>query len=225
MAAARLVIPFVLYVVGTAFVARLDDRLYPLAYSVLVVVGCLVSFALLRGKKILQPHWRVAPAVVFGLLGIGLWIALCHLGLERRVLAALPAFLNPGERVGYNPFAELGAGWPVWSFIAMRLLGIAVLVPIAEEIFWRGFLTRWLIDPEWERVEVGEYTLHSCAIVVALFTLAHPAGEWLAAATYGGLIQMLYYWKKDLWLCVVAHAVSNFVLAVYVLATGVWWLW
>ena len=105
----------------------------------------------------------------------------------------------------------------------MRLVGIAVLVPIAEELFWRGFLLRWLIDPEWEEIKLGEYTHHSCAIVVLMFTVAHP--EWLAAASYCLLINGLLYWKKDLWQCVVAHAVSNLVLAIYVLQTGHWWLW
>lgn len=221
------VIPFVIYLLGTAFIARFGDENYPICYTVVaVVVGGSILY-LLRGKQILRPHFRIGWGVAAGLVGIALWIALCHLHLEKQLTALLPDFLRvrvePSERVGYNPLEHLSAGFQIWSFIAVRLVGIAVLVPIAEELFWRGFLLRWLIDPEWEKIKPGEYTHHSCAIVVLMFTVAHP--EWLAAASYCLLINGLLYWKKDLWLCVVAHAVSNLVLAIYVLQTGHWWLW
>ena len=224
--AAPYIVPFVLYLLGTSFIARFGDEWYPLAYSSVVVVVGIATVYLLRGKKLFQPHWKVGWGLLFGLVGIALWIAFSHLQLERQAAALLPSFLSflkPGERVSYNPFEALGYGVAGWGFISIRLVGIAVLVPIAEELFWRGFLLRWIIDPEWERVSLGEYTWQSCALVTLMFTLAHP--EWLAAATYCLLINALLYWKKDLWLCIVAHATSNLALALYVLATGTWWLW
>ena len=60
-------------------------------------------------------------------------------------------------------------------------------------------------------------------IVILLFTVAHP--EWLAAAVYCALLNGLFYWKKCLWCCIVAHSVSNLVLGAYILTTGAWWLW
>ena len=216
------VIPFVLYLFGTSFLARFGDAWYPLLYGGLVL-GMLVYLVwLLVGKPILRPHWRVLPAVAVGLIGIGLWIGLASLHVEEQFAQWLPAWLRPEPRVAYNPLEHL-SGASAWAFISVRLLGIAVVVPLAEELFWRGFLLRWLIDPEWERVPLGEFTLSSCLTVTLMFTLAHP--EWLAAAVYCLLINGLLYWKKDLWLCVVAHGVSNLVLAVYVLITGAWWLW
>lgn len=217
------VLPFALYLLGTNVVARFGDRWYPLTYSILVAIVLATTWWLLRHSKAIQPHWKVAPAVGVGLLGIVLWILLSKLHLEQMLGQYLPSFLRPEERVGYNPFSELSGDVRIWSFIAIRLVGIAVLVPIAEELFWRGFLLRWLIDPEWKKIPLGEYTLSSCMLVTLLFTLAHP--EWLAAASYCLLINGLLYWKRDLWLCVVAHAVSNLALAIYVLSSGDWWLW
>lgn len=217
------VLPFVLYLLGTTLISRFEGGWYALAYGCLAVVLATVYWQLLRGRSTFKPHWRVAWGVVFGLVGIVIWIALSHLQLEQYLTQFLPGFLRPEERVGFNPFEKLGNGWEAWAFIGGRLLGIAILVPLAEELFWRGFLLRWLIDPEWEKVPVGEYSLSSCATVVLLFTLAHP--EWLAAAIYCTLLNALLYWKKDLWLCMVAHAVSNLVLAIYVLYAGQWWLW
>lgn len=217
------VAPFVLYLLGTSFIARFGDDWYPVAYSVVALVVLIATIVLLKGRGIIKPHFRVWEGVVVGVVGIVAWIVLSHLHLEKYVTDFFPKFLRPGERVGYNPFEELENPGLAWSFISMRLLGIAVLVPIAEELFWRGFLLRWLIDPDWEKVKLGEFTWQSCAIVVLMFTLAHP--EWLAAITYCLLINGLLYWKKDLWQCVVAHAVSNLLLAVYVLNTAEWWLW
>lgn len=216
------VAPFVFYLAGTSLIARWGDAWYPWLYG-LLVVGLLGALAwLLAGKEILRPHLRIASGVAVGLVGIAMWIGLASLHVEQTLAEFLPEWLRPEARVAYNPLQQLD-GLSVWAFIAVRLAGIAIVVPLAEELFWRGFLLRWLIDPEWEKVPVGEFTLSSCAIVTLMFTLAHP--EWLAAASYCLLINALLYWKRDLWLCVVAHAVSNFVLAIYVLSTGEWWLW
>ena len=217
------VAPFVLYLVGTSFIARFGDEWYHWTYSLVALVVLVSCIVLLRGKQIIKPHTRVWPGVLLGVAGIVLWIACSKLHLERFVTDLLPSFLRPGDRVGYNPFEALESPNAAWCFIAVRMLGIAVLVPIAEELFWRGFLLRWLIDPDWDRVKMGEFTWQSCWIVVLMFTLAHP--EWLAAAIYCLLINSLLYWKKDLWQCIVAHAVSNALLAIYVLNSGEWWLW
>lgn len=217
------VAPFVIYLLGTSFIARFEEQGYPIAYTIVATIVLVACVYLLAGRGILKPHLRVWEGIATGILGIVLWIVLCHLHLEKYVTDLLPSFMQPGERVGYNPFEEIENPQWAWGFIAVRLLGIAVLVPIAEELFWRGFLLRWLIDPDWEKVPLGEYTWQSCAIVTLMFTLAHP--EWLAAATYCLLINGLLYWKKDLWQCVVAHAVSNLLLAIYVLNSEHWWLW
>lgn len=219
-----LVLPFIAYLLGTTLVARFGETWYPLGYGTLVVLlGGLVGWLLYSApENPVRPHVRIGTAVGTGLLGIALWIGFCSLQLEQQLFHYLPGFLQPDSRVAYNPFEHLD-GWQVWAFLAVRLAGIALLVPIAEELFWRGFLLRWLIDPDWEKVPYGEFTLSSCAIVTLMFTLAHP--EWLAAATYCLLMHGLWYWKKDLWLCIVAHSVSNLALAIYVLVTGDWVLW
>ena len=216
------VLPFVLYLLGTAFIARFGDSAYPPLYTGVVLVVATSLVLLMRKKQILTIHARVAPGILVGLLGILLWICLSELHLEQKLTAALPSWLQPESRVGYNPFDNLSARL-AWAFVAVRMLGIAVVVPLVEELFWRGFLLRWLVDPEWERVPLGYFTFSSCALVTLMFTLAHP--EWIAAAIYCLLINALLYWKKDLWQCVVAHSVSNLVLALYVLQTGAWGLW
>jgi CAAX prenyl protease-like protein len=213
------VLPFALYLGLTQLPSLFPDAYYPPVYSAVVVVVGLVTGYFLWSRPLLRPHRRVGLAVAVGLVGIALWIGLCQLDFA----ALLPTWLRPGNRRAYNPFEALDNPVAAWAFVAVRLVGMALLVPVVEELFWRGFLARWLLDADWQARPVGQFTLQSFLIVTLLFTLAHP--EWLAAAVYGVLLNAYLAWKKDLWGCVVAHGVSNLVLGVYILAAEDWKLW
>ncbi len=220
------VIPFVIYLLGSAWLSKLPTNWYWLGYA-LTAGSSLAAFVWLVDpdfrRQLLRVHRRVWPGILVGIVGIALWIVLSHGHLEAKLANYLPSFLQPSERVGFNPWEQLDGQLGIAAFITVRVLGIAIVVPLVEELFWRGFLLRWLIDADWQKVPVGTFTWPSCLGVTALFTLAHP--EWLAAAVYCLLINALLYWKKDLWQCVVAHAVSNLLLAIYVLQSDNWWLW
>jgi hypothetical protein len=216
------VLPFALYLVLTQIPLQFPSH-YPLLYTLCVMMVGIVTIGLLRRKGLLRCHRQIPAGIVFGLAGIALWIFLADLDLERHLFTLLPEGLRPQPRAAFNPFLEIAHPVARWSFIAVRLVGIAVLVPVAEELFWRGFLLRWIIAPDWQAVETGRYSFKSFFWVTLLFTLAHP--EWLAAAIYCMMMNLLIYWKKDLWNCIIAHSVSNLCLALYVLATGAWNLW
>lgn len=220
------ILPFVLYLAGSAWLAKLPTQWYAIAYGMVAAVSLLSVWYLLdrtSRKQLICPHRRIVPGVVFGLLGIALWIWLSQLHLEQAIAEYLPAWMAPADRVGFNPFEQLDGKLVIAVFLLVRTVGISVVVPIVEELFWRAFLLRWTIDPDWQKISLGTFTAKSCLIVTLLFTLAHP--EWLAAASYCLLINGLLYWKRDLWQTIVAHSVSNLTLVVYVLLTDNWWLW
>jgi len=50
--------------------------------------------------------------------------------------------------------------------------------PSFEEPFWRSFLIRWVVNPDFEKVAFGTFTLASFAGTVVLFGLEHNL--WLA---------------------------------------------
>jgi CAAX prenyl protease-like protein len=216
------VLPFVLYVLGTSAVGQLNVAWYPWGYAAVVAVTMAALIHSVRVCGVLRPHRRVMPGMVVGVVGIVLWIALSRLHLEQHVTSWFPAWMQPAARTAYDPLTQLG-GAQAWLFIAIRMVGLAVAVPLAEELFWRGFLLRWLIDPDWQQVPIGRFTPMSCLLVTIFFAAVHP--EWLAAALYCLLINGLLYRTKDLWQCVVAHAVSNLLLGIYVVAFREWWLW
>jgi len=214
--------PFALYWILTQ-VPPLYPDYYAWTYPAVVILAGAGTVALLYGRQILRPHRHVAAGVAAGLVGIALWIFLSHLQLERYLSALLPEALQPKGRVAFDPFTSIANPGARWAFVGFRLVGLVLVVPIAEELFWRGFLLRWLISPNWQEQRLGQFSGFSFAGVVVVFTLAHP--EWLAAAVYCALLNGLIYWKRDLWTCVVAHGVSNLVLAIYILSTQHWELW
>lgn len=219
---AAYVVPFALYLVLTQFI-----RVFPAAYAWLypgVVVGVgIAAAALLRGKGLLRPHRRVGWGVATGLAGIALWIGIEASGLGRFLVSGLPAWLLPGARMGFDPIGSLDGLGARAGFLAFRALGLVVLIPVVEELFWRGFVARWLRGRHWETERLGDFTPVSFLSLCALFAVAHT--EWVAAFLYCALLNALLMRRRDLWECIVAHAVSNLVLFVYVLATASWGLW
>lgn len=105
----------------------------------------------------------------------------------------------------------------------MRFFGLALVVPLIEEVFWRGFLLRWLIDEDFEQVPIGAYTFGSFAAVTLLFALVHP--EILAAIAWGALANGVLYLTKNLWATIAMHMTTNLLLGLYVLQTREWFLW
>jgi CAAX prenyl protease-like protein len=92
-----------------------------------------------------------------------------------------------------------------------------------EELFWRSFLLRYLIQPDFRRVPLGTFTWSSFIISVALFGVEH--NQWFAGIVAGLLYTLLLYRSRSLSSCILAHAVTNFLLGMYVLITQEWQYW
>ena len=115
------------------------------------------------------------------------------------------------------------AGQLIWPLIALRGLGATLVVPVMEELFWRSFLMRWIDNVRFEAVLPQRTTLKAIVLSTFVFTLAHTL--WLAAAIAGLAYAWLYVRTGKLWVPILAHAVTNGVLGVWVVATGNWAFW
>lgn len=104
-----------------------------------------------------------------------------------------------------------------------RISGAVLVVPLMEELFWRSFLIRYIIDNNFEKVRVGTFTWASFLLTVVLFGLEH---NYIYAGIMAGIIYNLILYKtRSLAQCVLAHAVTNLALAIYVVYTGKWQFW
>ena len=109
-------------------------------------------------------------------------------------------------------------------FLVLRVATSVALVPVLEELFWRGWLMRWLIDKDFLKVPLGTYARGAFWIVAVLFASEH--GPYWEVGLVAGIV---YNWwiihTRNLADCMLAHAVTNGLLAVYVLMNGQWQYW
>jgi exosortase E/protease (VPEID-CTERM system) len=181
------------------------DRFY--AVRVLVAGGVLWHYR----REYPDLRWSVSwVAVAIGLAVFVLWMA-------------LETAWSPGDsREIAEGLSRLGRGWGV-AWLAFRVAGSVVVVPLAEELAFRGFLLRRLIAPEFIDVAPGRFTWPSFLISSILFGALH--GRWLAGTVAGVFYALALYHRRELADSVIAHATTNALIAAYVLATGAWSLW
>jgi CAAX prenyl protease-like protein len=205
-ATAAYVAPFAAFVALMAVehsLALPAEWAYPLRIAIVVAVLEFVS-------------WRVIPTrpsapFLSAALGLGVflvWIApdvLFGSSYRQHWL-----FTNPlmGAAVSSAPEALKRNLW----FIFFRVFGCVAVVPVVEELFWRGWLLPWLAGPS------------AFWIVAVLFASEH--GPYWEVGLVAGIAYNWWFLRtKNLADCIVAHAVTNGLLSAYVLYTGHWQYW
>ena len=214
------ILPFCLYMafiaiqeivplLGLDFTPRLAGALYP------VKIGLVALALLLLWKRYDELRWadlRRARDTMLS-LGLGLIVFVLWVNLD------LP-LVTSGTPQGFDPglFGDLRL-----PMTAVRLLGAALVVPVMEELFWRSFLVRYLIDRNFTAVRHGTFTLFTFAATAVLFGLEHHL--WLAGILAGAAYNYIYLRTRSVTQCVLSHAATNFALGVYVVSTGNWLFW
>jgi exosortase E/protease (VPEID-CTERM system) len=190
--------------IGRAFSSDFD-WFYPLRVVAVAATlwFCRRSYAELRGPW----SWQ---AVGFGVAVFGLWVVVVPW------------------------FTPMDAGWPakltnlpLWgqfAWLAVRVVGHVLAVPLAEELFFRGYLLRRLTTARFLSVPPDQFSWLSFAVTSVAFGLLHGQA-WLAGTLAGMAFALALRRRGQLLDAVVAHATANGLLAVYVLTTGKWGMW
>ena len=208
------VLPFVLFLLLTE-PARFFPSLVPALYVTKTVIVGAVLWA-----------WRHKYAEDFSLgLSFGGFLVAALCGLLVLVLWIAPEGyfyqFAPGD--GFNPYAMTGSKGAAIGLIAVRLIGASLVVPIMEELFWRSFLMRYLVDVNFRSVGMGAFTWLSFLGVAILFGLEHH--RIVVGVIAGLLYGLLLVYQKNLRGVAVAHGITNFGLGIYVVITGNWAFW
>lgn len=126
---------------------------------------------------------------------------------------------------GFNPDVFAGQAGAYWGTVVFRFLRLVIIVPLVEEIFWRGFLLRYFINEKFHTVPFGSFSWLSFGVVTAGFTFVHSSADWAAAAVTGALYNFIAYRTKSLSSCILAHAVTNLLLGLWIMQTKQWGFW
>ncbi|HSH39039.1 MAG TPA: CAAX prenyl protease-related protein [Chthoniobacterales bacterium] len=136
------------------------------------------------------------------------------------------AFFGAGSRTeGFNPEGFTAQPRGYWSTVILRFVRLVIVVPLVEEIFWRGFLLRYFVDEKFDAVPFGKFTWLSFGAVTVGFMLVHLTADWPAALATGALYNWIAYRTRSLGACVLAHAITNLLLGVWIMNTRQWGFW
>ncbi|WP_294222634.1 exosortase E/protease, VPEID-CTERM system [uncultured Shimia sp.] len=182
------IVPFIVMMLSGVFVSAFwpdPEAGYP-------VRAALMALPLLIFLPALRDLWQ-RPSFEAALVGLvigGIWIVTA-----------------PEQKL---PEAEA----PTLFWIATRLLGTILLVPIIEELFFRGYLLRRLHRDSliWAVVAVAVSSL--------LFGLMHD--RFLAGTLAGVAFGLLYLRRSETSDAITAHIVANATIALAALLTAKW---
>jgi len=208
--------PFAVFMIWLAL-----DRYIPLANPAKEIVRDVVLVASIVGFswRILPtraPHWL--PSILLGVAVCALWIApdllvpgwRDHIVFQNSITGHLKTSIPPAE---LTPF-----------MLALRTVRAVLLVPIIEELFWRGWLARWLQNQDFERVPLGRFTPMAFWATALLFAAEH--GPFWEVGLACGIIYNWWIWRtRSLGDLILVHGVTNLALSLYVIATQKWVYW
>lgn len=170
--------------------------------------------------------WRgIGVGAAAGALGVVAWVWLCTAPWAEDATRWVPDWLMSASRAGFDPYKEIEHSAVRMSALILRFAGLALVVPVMEELFWRGFLARWMVDQDFLRVPIGRFTAPAFAATTALFAAVHLRSELFAALTWGAAVNFVCIRTGNLWACVMMHAVTNLLLGAYIVRTGGWTMW
>ncbi|NJO32462.1 MAG: exosortase E/protease, VPEID-CTERM system [Rhodospirillales bacterium] len=200
-----------------------------------LLLALLVPFMCLMGASIIAqafaPHDRwLYPLKVAAVAGALWWYKDVYVSFASKislysVLAGACVGVawiatDPG---GDNALGAWLSSLPLWLaalWLGLRIFGSIVLVPIAEELAFRGYLHRVIISRSFETVSPGQWTWLALIATSLLFGLMHQ--RWIAAALAGAVYAAVMYRSGRMADPIAAHMASNAVIVVWALFAGQW---
>ncbi len=206
------VVPFAVFALLTMFQGRFGETSQYWVYALKTLVGAALIWLVRR--QIQEMRWKISwEAVLGGIVVFAVWV-----GIDGfyPLLAARSASFNPLKAYGQDSA-------PAWAFVATRLLGSSLVVPPLEEVFYRSFLYRFIIRSDFHSVALSRFDLKAFLLAGAVFGLGHY--EWLPGILCAFVYQALVCRKGRLGDAMTAHAITNFLLGLWVVGFDAYRFW
>lgn len=219
------VAPFAIFLLLTAAQGKSGAAAACWFYLAKTLVGAWLIFAL----RPLVPEMRWAfswEAVAVGVAVFAAWVGISGEWTTQNSLW-VKLGLTPTPKTtptAWNPNNPFGAGSTMaWLFVSVRILGSTFVVPPLEEVFYRSFLYRYIAQKDFLSVPLSRFLPMPFLVTAAMFGFGH--NEWLAGIFCGVAYQCLVLRKNRLGDAMTAHAITNFLLGIWVVWRGAWNFW
>jgi len=211
--------PFALFMILLFARGNLPDNALPIdprwiyGMTVLLVGGVMAWLWREYGELYRQNLPTLKETALAMIVGVAVFVVWINLDMKPfRIGVATATYIPLNEH-----------GQLQWPLIIVRWVGAALLVPVMEELFWRSFLMRWIDRQQFETLRPQQVTMKAIVLSTFVFTLAHTL--WLAAIIAGLAYAWLFVRTGKLWVPIIAHAMTNGVLGLWVVKTGNWGFW
>ena len=219
------VAPFAIFILLTAGQGEFSPASAYWFYLAKTIAGLGMILAL--RPFIAEMRWAFSwEAVVVGVAVFVMWIGISGDWTTQNTLWVKLGLAHPPNPPGlmWNPNEQFGLNSVLaWLFITVRILGSTLVVPPLEEVFYRSFLYRYLAKQDFLSVPLNRFFPVPFLVAAAVFGLTH--NEWISGILCGMIYQWLVIRKGRLGDAMTAHAITNFLLGVWVVARGAWHFW
>ena len=124
----------------------------------------------------------------------------------------------------WNPFVPFGEHSALaWFMVAVRVLGSTLVVPPLEEVFYLSFIYRYIANQNFLTVPLNKFLPVPFIATAVIFGASHY--QWLAGILCGAAYQWLAIRRNHLGDAMTAHAITNFLLGIWVVWKGAWIFW
>ena len=206
------VAPFLIFLALTACQGKFGAASAYWFYFAKTIVG--VWLVLKMKSFVLEMRWAISWEAIF--VGVGIFAV--WVGLD----SFYPHLMKNGATG--NPNEQFGAGSALaWFFIVVHILGMTLVVPPLEEVFYRSFLYRYIANQNFLSVPLNKFLPLPFFATIIVFGFSH--NEWLAGILCGAAYQWLVIRKNRLGDAMTAHAITNFLLGAWIVWRGAWHFW
>ena len=219
------VAPFLLFLALTSLQGRFGPASAYWFYLAKTVVGLWLIGEM--WPFVTETRWAFSgPAVAVGVGIFAVWVGISGEWTTQHSLWVKLGLSQAPEQpaTAWNPNVQFGAGSALaWLFIGTRILGSTLIVPPLEETFYRSFLYRYIANQNFLSVPLDKFLPVPFLATACVFGFSH--NEWLAGIVCGAAYQWLALRRGRLGEAMTAHAITNFLLGVWVVTRGAWQFW
>ena len=226
--------PFLVFVVLTALQGQLGEASRYWIYALKTAAGAALIWMI--WPWVSEMRWKVSgSAVLTGVIVCAVWVGLDGLypsldAMVRQLLCPVARPLgfeqwcaaDPTPPEPWNPHLHFSPA-VAWGLVVVRIVGSTLVVPPLEETFYRSFLYRYIVRPDFQNVPLNQFGWRPFLVTSAIFGFAHH--EWLPGIICGMLYQGLALRNNRLGDAMTAHAITNFLLGIWVVWKSSWHFW